>query len=415
MNFKKFLRNSFLIMFIVVLSLAVYTYRQDNIKNNETIAEDGKLKKEEIKTVKADIELESLNNEIPEEEVELIEESNISILAVGDIMYHMPQVRAAYNSQTGTYDFTNNFKYLKTYLEDVDISIANYETTAAGKEHGYSGYPAFNSPVETLDSIKDAGFNIVNLSNNHILDKGKTGLLNTVENSKARGLKVIGASNPEEEKFLIEEIDNIKLGFLSYSYGFNGHEAAFTDEELASIVNIIDREKIKADIDKIKDQVDFVIVYIHWGEEYMLQVGDSQKALAQDIFEWGGDIILGSHPHVIQGGKFKEVNGERKYVIYSMGNFISNQRTETIQKPHTEDGVMVKLDLKKDSHGKSSIVDVRYIPTWNYKYRTDRDHYEIIPIEDALEGKIEIHNIETVRHRLEESLARTEKQINSLD
>lgn len=406
MSLNKFIRLLSLLILLVLFALGGYVYSDEILAlfNNNS---DLKIAENTDENLNFNQEDDNISNKPIEEE------SNITILAAGDVMYHMPQVRAAYNSLDSSYNFNNNFKYIKPYTSQADLSILNFETTAAGNNLGFSGFPRFNSPVETLDSIKQAGFDIVNLANNHILDQGEQGLMASVNNSINRKLKVLGANFPDKEKYLIEEIENIRLGFLSYSYGFNGHEASYTKEQLADLVNIIDQANIKRDIEFLKDQVDLVIIYIHWGEEYMLSPSQQQKTLAQNIFDWGGDIILGSHPHVIQEAKLKEINGKTKYVIYSMGNFISNQRTETMDNPNTEDGIMVKLNLRKSPKGQVDILGVEHIPTWTYKYFKDKTYYEIVPIEDALNGKIEIYNFSGIRHRLENSLERTRTRIKN--
>lgn len=337
----------------------------------------------------------------------------VSLLAAGDIMYHMPQVRGAYSN--GVYDFNNNFKYISSYAEGADLAIANFETVAAGRELGYSGYPAFNSPVESLESIKKAGFDIVNTANNHILDRGKDGVFKTLDNIKRLGLKNIGTSRDGEDKFLIEDVRGVKLGFLSYTYGCNGNEAAYSKEDREGFINFIDEGRIYRDIDKMRPEVDFLVLYIHWGQEYQLSPNESQTLLADKLLARGVDIILGSHPHVIQRAEETKLDGQDKFVVYSLGNFISNQRYESLKNYNTEDGLMVNLRLEKNfDTGQKRIVAVDYIPTWVNKYTRDsRNNYEIIPIEPALGGQLDIYNYPAIEDRLRKSYERTQDRINN--
>lgn len=335
----------------------------------------------------------------------------VTLLAAGDAMYHMPQVRGA--KTANGFDFNNNFKYLKPYFEGTDFGIINFETVAEGNQHGFSGYPSFNAPVETLDSIKNAGFNIINMANNHILDRGKSGALNTVRNALDRDLKPIGTNLEGQNRYLIEEVNGIRLGFLSYTYGYNGHEARFSKEELDSFTNKIDEGKIKKDLEFLRGQVDFIVTYIHWGEEYQSRPNASQKALAEKIFSWGGDIILGSHPHVIQPARSFTIDGNDKYIIYSLGNFISNQRTETLNKPATEDGLLLKLTLELDPYNKKHIVEKEHIATWVNKYNGDKTYFEILPIDRVLSGDIRPNNYsEAMLKRLKASKNRTIESLN---
>ncbi len=356
--------------------------------------------------VKEDLTL--VEEELEEKNQARIE--SVRLLAVGDAMFHMPQLRGAYFN--GTYDFNRSFAHIKKYTEASDISIINFETVAGGKDLGYSGYPSFNSPDETLQAIKNAGFNIVNTANNHILDKRRQGLLNTLIRAEELGLKNLGTSRPNGKKYLIETVKDIKLGFLSYTYGCNGMENSLGKEELAGLINIIDEDLIKKDLESLKAQVDFLIVYIHWGDEYQRLPNKFQRDLGEKIFSWGGDIILGSHPHVVQGVERKTLAGEDKFIIYSLGNFISNQREELMKTPTTEDGLILTLDLEKDfSSNRVRIKNVGYIPTWVNKYYLDkRWNYEVLPIMDILNSREEKYK--NIENKLRSSYNRTMDVIN---
>ncbi|NBI07946.1 CapA family protein, partial [Senegalia massiliensis] len=195
----------------------------------------------------------------------------------------------------------------------------------------------------------------------------------------------------EYRAFILKEKNDITLSFLSYTYGLNGNDSRLNSNELDNMVNLIDEDKMQEDIKKAKNVSDKVVVFIHWGNEYSREPSESQMELADKMFEWGADIILGSHPHVIQRSEIIKKNGENKFIIYSMGNFISNQRRETLPNTrnniYTEDGVIVNIDFKKDLETNEVIIeDIRYIPTWVHKYpENGKDEYRILPIADFID------------------------------
>lgn len=360
---------------------------------------------------KPDIHSENINI-YSEDEVIPIEEKvedkveEITLLAVGDIMFHSPQVRAAYLGE-GNYDFTPTFKYVKEYIESVDLALANYETVTLDNKP-YSGFPRFNSPKETILALADTGFDIISTANNHSLDGGKSGVLSTLNAIEEYELKSIGTYKNSEEQILIEDIKGIKIGFLSYTYGLNGLDSLLTKDELSYMINLINEDKIKADIEKTKELgVDLTVLFLHWGNEYHNDPSNYQMELGEKIIEWGGNIIFGSHPHVIQ--KSETLNNPNNYIIYSMGNFLSNQSNDTMGNSLTEDGVMVKLNIEKNfTTGESIIKEVEYIPTWVYKYKSEgKFNYEILPIEEVISKKLEIELTKTVFNRIEDSFNNT--------
>lgn len=351
------------------------------------------------------------------EDEEPVEEKKTSstILVTGDIMYHEPQIKAAYDENKGRYDFTNNFKYVKDYIRKADLSIGNFETVTAGEEYGFTGFPQFNSPVETLDSIKDAGFDILTTVNNHSLDQGKPGIINTIDAIEDVGMKNIGTYKEPNKEIFIQEVNNIDLALLAYSYGYNGLDYMLTEEELSYMVNTIDEERIEKDIKDAKDLgVDMIMVFIHWGDEYHREPSSYQKELGHKMLGWGANMVLGSHPHVIQKSEIVNYNNKENYIIYSMGNFLSNQREETMGNRYTEDGIMVELKIEKDFlEEETYIKDVNHIPTWVRKYNDGGIKYEIIPSKDFLDNDDLLLKLdERERIRIKESYENTMKQIN---
>lgn len=329
---------------------------------------------------------------------ENVETYEASILAVGDVMVHTPQLQAQYDYSNGTYNFDNNFKYVKKYIEDADYSLANLETTLAGNNvYQYSSYPTFNSPDELADALKNAGFDLLSTINNHSFDKRDLGINRTLSTLKEKGFDTVGTrENSSDNDYIIKDINNIKVGITSYSYGevknnnkyLNGIKIS---EECEDKMNIFDSSNvnkafktISSTTDKMKDS-DLQIVILHWGIEYARKETSFQKQLAQKLCDDGVDIIIGSHPHVVEPVEtITSTNGKNEtLVIYSLGNYISNQRRETVGS-YSEDGLMVNIDIsKKINEEEAKVKKVTCIPTWVNKYNNGyKNVYEIIPIED---------------------------------
>lgn len=329
---------------------------------------------------------------------EKVETYEASILAAGDVMVHSPQLQAQYDSATGTYNFDNNFKYVKKYIEDADYSLANLETTLAGNDvYPYSSYPLFNSPDELADALKNAGFDLLSTINNHSFDKRDLGVNRTLSTLKEKGFDTVGTrENPSDDDYIIKNINNINVGITSYSYGdlkddnkyLNGIKVS---EECEDKMNVFDGsnvdkafETISSTTDKMKN-TDMQVVIIHWGVEYTRSETDFQKQLAQKLCDNGVDIIIGSHPHVVEPVEtITSTDGKNEtLVIYSLGNYISNQRRESVG-AYSEDGLMVNIDIsKKSNEDEAKIEKVTCIPTWVNKYNNGyKTVYEIIPIED---------------------------------
>lgn len=333
---------------------------------------------------------------VPVEEPVVEVDNSIRIAAVGDIMVHNPQW-VAQRTGTNTFDFTNNFQFVKPVLESADLSIANLETTILpGRK--ISSFPMFNSPPEILDALKDAGFDVLTTINNHALDTGKAGVLSTLDQVESRGFRAVGTYRDKSQpKYLVETVKDIRLGITAFSYGSFSATDAFLNgipsQGISSQLNIMDSSsttkafnKIKIQLDKMKaDNCEFLIVFLHWGTEYGRKPSAYQKELAQKLIDEGVDLILGSHPHLVQTMEFMaSTSGDHEgLVVYSMGNFLSNQRMEILNIEGTENGLISLVTLEKDEAGEVIIKAVEYIPTWinHYKHADNvRYVYEIVPI-----------------------------------
>ncbi|HHW91580.1 MAG TPA: CapA family protein [Firmicutes bacterium] len=307
--------------------------------------------------------------------------TTITLASVGDIMAHMPQVNAAFDWQGGEYDFMPSFAPVRPLLADVDIAVANLETTLAGSDQGYSGYPRFNSPATLAAALKWAGFHLVSTANNHALDRGEKGVLHTLDNLAANGLTAVGTYRNWEERQSVTmlEREGHSLAFLAYTYGTNGIPLPKGKEYL---VKLIDREEMAQDLARAREEgADWIVVLVHFGNEYHRRRSPEQEELVDFLLSQGADIILGSHPHVLQPVKIFSGETGTRVVAYSQGNFISNQRDR-----YRDSGMILFITLEKNiTRGEKRIKAVEYLPTWVHRYRVyGRLQYRVLPVEEAL-------------------------------
>lgn len=265
------------------------------------------------------------------------------LLFVGDAMAHGPQLRAALQPD-GTYDFTPCFDALRTEISGADYAVVNLETPVSGGN--YSGYPMFNAPDSYVDALRDAGFDLFLTANNHTLDRGDAGLKKTIHLLDSLGLDHLGTYVNATERTrrlpMIAEVKGYRVGMLNYTYGTNGLKT-----KADVVVDYIDRDVIAQDVKALRNAgAEIIIANMHWGEEYHLQPVASEKSMADYLTSLGVDVIMGSHPHVVQPVETRTnpITGTPVQVIYSLGNFISNQ-----QDTNSRGGLMVKLRLRR--HG----------------------------------------------------------------
>ena len=296
------------------------------------------------------------------------EETSARIMANGDLLYHIPIYRTALK-EDGTYDFHENFEYVKPWLKQADLVIGDFEGTV-NKDHYLAGYPLFNAPGEVMDAIKDAGYQVLDLAHNHILDSQVEGVISTADAIEKAGMTPIGVYTHEprdKAPIVIKEVNGIKVALLAYSYGFNGIEEYISKEDYNNHLSDLNEEKMKAEIERAEKEADITVVMPQMGIEYQLEPTEEQKKLYHKMIDWGADIIFGGHPHVVEPAETVEKNGDKKLIIYSMGNFLSNQRIETMQDEEnakwTERGVLMDVTIKKKA-GKTTIETAQAHPTW---------------------------------------------------
>jgi len=301
----------------------------------------------------------------------------LSLIFTGDIMQHMPQVDAAFRTATGTYDYDSCFLFVKPIISRADFAIANLETTFAGQP--YSGYPAFSSPAALANSLVYAGIDLLGTANNHCCDRGKTGIEQTISILDSLGLKHMGTYTTAEERAktypLMLRHNGIAVALLNYTYGTNGNPIYEPN-----VVNVIDTAVILRDLLNARDSMpDKIIIFMHWGTEYERQANASQKEIASFCLRNGADIIIGSHPHMLQPMEIFSIGDSLQkrevLVAWSLGNWVSNQRNR-----FRDGGAMIRIDLQKNATG-STMLKAGYELTWVYNpVVSGKKRYYILPV-----------------------------------
>ena len=314
------------------------------------------------------------------------EDKHISMSVIGDIMCHDSQYKDAYISSTGSYDFSYVFEDIKNYISEADIAIGNLETTFAGKAKGYSNYPRFNTPEQLAQNLKDFGIDVLCTANNHSMDTNFSGLTSTLNYLDDAGISHIGTYPTAEaqNEILVKDVNGIKIAFLAFTYGTNGIPIP-KDKPFA--VNLIDDNFILQQIQLAKEQSpDLICASMHWGYEYHTKQNTEQERLANLLFTNGVDVILGSHPHVLQPMEKRTISlddGSTKecFVIYSLGNFMSAQK-----KDNTRNSVILNMSFTKNGEtGKTTIDSVSYVPIYMYRSPSgSTKRYKVIDIEKTL-------------------------------
>ena len=293
------------------------------------------------------------------------ENYSIKLLMVGDNLIN----DKIYNTMktNDTYDFKPIYTYIKEINKDYDLAYYNQETILGGSSIGVSSYPAFNSPYEVGDATIDAGFNLVSLATNHTLDRGEQAIINSRDywNSKDNVLAVGSySSNEEKDKIQILKKNNITYTMLNYTYGTNGIKVPSNKEYLVNVWPCTGNDPstdtkyqeykntVKEDIEKVRDKVDLLIVAIHWGIEYKYTPNEYQKDMASYLASLGVNIIIGTHPHVVEPITYID----NTLVIYSLGNFVSAQ--DTVEDYNTRVGLLSTITINKDSNNNISLSDL---------------------------------------------------------
>ncbi|MDL5049400.1 CapA family protein [Oscillatoria amoena NRMC-F 0135] len=296
---------------------------------------------------------------------------------MGDIMQHDSQIQSAFNASTGQYNYEHCFRFVKKYFMEADLTIGNLEVTLGGKP--YKGYPQFSAPDALAASLKIAGVNVLVTANNHSVDRRKKGLERTIRVLDSLKILHTGTFRDTVERLndypLLIAKNGINLALLNYTYGTNGIPVT-----KPNVVNLIDTAVIRKDLQQAKNHnPDLTIVFLHWGNEYQSQPSKQQKELAEWCFRHGANLVIGSHPHVLQPMEWRKER--EQVVIYSLGNFISGQRDR-----YRDGAAMVKVELSKiyysDSVAVTSIGNVGYVLQWVYKTADSKRNFYVLPVPD---------------------------------
>ena len=388
------------VLLIIFILIAIFYYFK-NKSNYESLIQSSK---EELENEKQE------NEKNPDEEQEEPTDVTFTLAAIGDIMCHNTQYIDAYNESNNTYDFSYVFNDISLYTKTADICIGNLETTFAGEEVGYSSYPTFNTPDSLAYELKDIGLDVLSTAGNHALDKGFDGLSRTIDTLNAADISHLGTYKNEEDqnKTLIKYVKGIKIAFVNYAYGTNGIPLP-SDKPFC--VNLIDENLMKTQIDNAKkENPDIIVACMHWGNEYKTKQNSTQEDLANFLFQNGVDIILGTHPHVLEPMEKRTVtleDGSTKdgFVIYSLGNFISDQNAE-----NTRSSIILNLDITKHVDGKITIDKYEYIPIYMYKDKSkEKQKMKLLDINKTIynyENYIDTSISETLYNTLKSELSK---------
>ena len=286
----------------------------------------------------------------------------LKMLFAGDVMGHGMQITGAWrDGGDSCYNYHPSFQWVKDYVSAADLAIANLEVTFGGAP--YTGYPQFSTHESLADALRDAGFDVLLTANNHALDRGKKGMERTIDILDGINMPHTGTFKDSADRRrnhpLIVEKNNFRLAMLNYTYGTNGIPV-----EKPNIVNFIDTVRMAADLIAAQNmEPDFIITCIHWGDEYKTTENAYQRKIASFLARHGCDLIVGSHPHVVQPlSKIPSCKGDSIYVIYSLGNFISNMRDR-----YRNGGITLEITLTKND-GKVSVESAGYEPFFVYRY-----------------------------------------------
>ncbi len=332
--------------------------------------------------------------------------ASASIAVQGDLLMHATFFQQKYNPAcrvgTGEYDFSSIFRYLTSYTESADYAVANLETTLGGDEFPYQGNPAFNCPDPILDAVKGAGYDLLLTANNHSYDTLMTGIDRTLEKTREAGLDTLGTRlNGEEDRFVVKEINGIRIGMVCYTYTMtmSGGKPKLNDNAPVAEPEQINYftyqnlpgfySEVEAIMEAMKQQgAEASMLYIHWGTEYEIVENETQRKIAQKMCDLGFDVIVGGHPHVVQPMVLLESTVDpdhRTVCIYSLGNAVSNQRRHLmrLKTGHTEDGALLSVTFEKRYDGTVKVADCDVLPTWVHLYENSegKNEYNILPLD----------------------------------
>ena len=346
---------------------------------------------------------------IPETTEPQIQKTYVTLSAIGDILLHDAVLATCYDSSTGIYDFSSIFTYVSGHLQAADFAVVNFETTLGGSGYQIGGFPRFNSPDSILDSLKNAGVDLLLTSNNHAYDTSSIGISRTIQKIEENELLYLGTKkSPGDPNYMVVESNGIRLGLACYTYesgskgstkGLNGIPMKASDAPLINSFNPFRPasfyEEAAETISLMEaENVDAIIYFMHWGTEYSMSVNDQQKEIAQKLCDLGVDVIIGGHAHVVQPADLltSTLDETHKTVcLYSMGNAVSNQRggyTKKVPTDHTEDGVMFRVTFSRYGDEDVILESAESLPIWvnmGKNPNSGKKEYNILPLDKTID------------------------------
>lgn len=315
------------------------------------------------------------------EEMKVLATPEVTLIMVGDILMHMP-VNNSGRQADGSMNFDHLFTYTKDMIEAADIAIVNQEVILGGPELGISGYPRFNTYYEVGDALVDAGFDVILHATNHSLDRGREGIENSLsfweENYPDIAVVGIYESAKAQEEIYVCEQQGIKIAILNYTYGTNGLPFP---AGMPYAVNLLDREKIAADVARAKEVADFVVLCPHWGTEYVLKESRNQRDWAEFFMECGVDLVIGTHPHVIEPAEMLyDEDGNGMLVYYSLGNYVNATAGEDSDIGTRMLGAMATVTISRNEEGEVYIKEYGAEPLVTY-FSADRKTVLVYPMD----------------------------------
>ena len=396
MSSKTFITLTIILAIIIVICSVTIFYR--NNKEKKILAEQRAELEKNIEAIFEETEKNIANSN------NTVRDSIIRMSAVGDILCENSILEDAYDKGTQNYDFTSMFKNMSTFFADSDITVGTMETNYT--DNKYSGYGQRNSPISFAEALKNIGIDLVSISTNHSLDYGIEGLQETKRALEGIGYDVVG-DNLGESRVKIKTIKNTKIAFLSYTYGFENQNSK-TKEELDS-ANIYNSEIAKKDLEYAKENADYSIIIMHWGDAYSTKPNKEQQNIAKFLVENGADMILGNHASAVQKMEvMQSPEGKNVLVAYSLGNYISG---ETMDISKIE--LVLNIELRKSGEtGEVVLSKVDYTPIYVLDRGTKAENrYELIDMKGTAkayaEGNKKIVNKETY-NKLVEGLKKLE-------
>ena len=344
----------------------------------------------------------------------VVQTGRATILAAGDLMPHLPVLRAGWNGNN--YDFSYMFQYVKPYISAADYAVVNLETTFSGSDGlKYTGSPKYNAPDALATGAYSSGFDMMLTANNRCYDHGTAGMLRTLDVIQASGMDTLGVvSALEEPKYIVQQLNGIKIGMVNYTFADITEDrnsptidGTQVDSKAAGLINVFDYDMLDVFYAEMEDHIsgltasgaEAIVLFIHWGDSFSTKENSIQQSMAQQLCDMGVDVIVGNHPHVIQPiTQLTSTDGTGKTLcLYSTGNFLSNQRSDNIgvETGHTEDGLMFSFTFVKYSNGDVHVESVDLIPTWVVVRGTgDNKTYQIIPLDVSVEDWNTVYSLD---------------------